>query len=126
VIVTDNGPAYKSEEFARFIKGRPFLRHVRTRYRSPQNNGVIEAFNQSAKYEHLFRRDIPDGIVLNEELENYRQIYDTIRAHERLGQITPLEIHLADPSQPRPTPGQIWAAEPVELHLFMPQTVQEP
>jgi transposase InsO family protein len=106
-IVTDNGPAYKSDDFARFIGARPWLRHVRTRYRSPQNNGVVERFNESAKYEHLFRRDIPNGIVLNDELEAYRQIYNRIRPHESLGQLTPMEIYLADPTKPWPTREQL-------------------
>jgi putative transposase len=35
-VVTDNGPAYRSVGFARFIASRPELLHVRTRHRSPQ------------------------------------------------------------------------------------------
>jgi transposase InsO family protein len=55
-IVTDNGPAYKSTDFARFIASRPELAHVRTRHHSPETNGVVERFNGSIKYEHLFGR----------------------------------------------------------------------
>jgi transposase InsO family protein len=51
VIVTDNGPAYRSVGFARCIDSRPELLHVRTRHRSPQTNGVIERFYQAIKYE---------------------------------------------------------------------------
>jgi hypothetical protein len=40
VIVTDNGPAYRSVGFARFIASRPELLHVRTRHRSPQTMRV--------------------------------------------------------------------------------------
>lgn len=44
ILVTDNGPCYKSTDFARFIASRPELRHVRTRRYAPQTNGV-ERFN---------------------------------------------------------------------------------
>jgi transposase InsO family protein len=36
VVVTDNGSAYHSAGFARFIASRPELLHVRTRHRLPQ------------------------------------------------------------------------------------------
>lgn len=101
-IVSDNGPAYKADRFARFVMSRPWLRHVRTRYRSPQSNGVIERFYESIKYEHLFRQDIPNGYQLNIEAEKYRRIYNEIRPHESLEFMTPLEIYLAPPP-PDPT-----------------------
>jgi transposase InsO family protein len=49
IVVSDNGPAYKSDAFARFIMSHPELGHVRTRYRSPQTNGVVERFNESGE-----------------------------------------------------------------------------
>jgi len=58
VVVTDNGPCYRSVAFERYIASRPELAHVRTRYRSPQTNGVIERFYQAIKYEHLYRHEI--------------------------------------------------------------------
>ena len=61
VIVTDNGPAYKSAAFARYIASRPEFMHVRTRHRSPGTNGVIERFFQAVKYEHLYREELMDG-----------------------------------------------------------------
>jgi transposase InsO family protein len=43
VLVTDNGPAYRSASFARFIAGRPELAHVRTRHRAPRPTGWSSA-----------------------------------------------------------------------------------
>ena len=37
-VVTDNGPCFKSNDFARFINGRPELIHIRTRVKSPGQN----------------------------------------------------------------------------------------
>jgi putative transposase len=100
VVVTDNGPAYRSVGFARFIASRPELTHVRTRHRSPQTNGVIERFYQAIKYEHLYRHQIPDGLALAQEVEAYLTIYNTIRPHEAIGFATPLSRYLQAPSTP--------------------------
>ena len=97
VIVSDNGPAYKSDLFARFILAHPWLAHVRTRYRSPQTNGVIERFFGSIKYEHLYRREIASGIELHDECEAYRHTYNEIRPHEALDLWPPLGTYLAEP-----------------------------
>jgi transposase InsO family protein len=100
VIVTDNGPAYRSVGFAKFIASRPELLHVRTRHRSPQTNGVIERFYQAIKYEHLYRHEVNDGLVLAREVENYLTIYNTIRPHEAIGFGLPLARYLQAPSTP--------------------------
>lgn len=99
-IVTDNGPAYKSTDFALFIAGRPELAHVRTRHHSPETNGVVERFNGSIKYEHLFRLEIPDAIALADEAEAYRQLYNEVRPHESLDFATPLSAYLAERDKP--------------------------
>ena len=41
IIVSDNGPCYKSTGFARYIDSRPELTHVRTRRRSPQTKALV-------------------------------------------------------------------------------------
>ncbi|MCU1488942.1 MAG: Transposase InsO family protein [Acidimicrobiaceae bacterium] len=97
IIVTDNGPSYKSLDFARFIASHPELTNVRTRHYSPQTNGVVERFNQSLKYEHLYRIEIPNSQDLVDEIETYRDIYNRIRPHESLGWFPPVETYLAPP-----------------------------
>jgi putative transposase len=102
-VVTDNGPAFKSVGFARFIASRPELEHVRTRRRSPHTNGVRERAFGSLKYEHLYRHDIDDVDVLAREAERYRQIFNTIRPHEALEMRRPIEAYLdAIPNFPDP------------------------
>lgn len=97
VIVSDNGPGYKADLFTRFILSRPWLAHVRTRYRSPQTNGVIERFFGSLKYEHLYRHEIPDGLSLNDSAQAYRHTYNEIRPHEHLDFGVPLGAYLTPP-----------------------------
>jgi len=109
VIVTDNGPAYKSDRFALFIAGRPELGHVRTKHRAPETNGVVERFYESLKYEHLYRLEIPTGHDLALELDAFRQLFNEIRPHEHLDFRTPLQAYLSAP----------------ESNLFEAETVQK-
>jgi transposase InsO family protein len=98
VIVSDNGPAFKSDIFARFVASRPYLAHVRTRFRSPQTNGVVERFFGTLKYDHLYRDEINDAVALVEEIETYLSLYNDVRPHEHLGFRTPREVYLAKPA----------------------------
>ncbi|MEX2612757.1 MAG: DDE-type integrase/transposase/recombinase, partial [Gaiellaceae bacterium] len=41
-LVTDNGPCFKATRFAAYIAKRPELIHIRTRRKSPHQNGVRE------------------------------------------------------------------------------------
>ena len=89
-VVTDNGPAYKSAAFARYIAARPEFTHVRTRHRSPGTNGVIERFFGALKYEHLYREEIDDGPMVAAAVERYRVLYNSVRPHEAIGFRPPL------------------------------------
>lgn len=97
ILVTDNGAAYKSVDFARFIAGRPELEHVRTRHYAPETNGVVERFNQSLKYEHLYRHEITDGQDLTEHVDTFLDVYNRIRPHEALDFETPGSVYLRPP-----------------------------
>jgi putative transposase len=95
-VVSDNGSAFKGRTFAEAFTGDdPLLRHVRTRVKSPQTNGVVERFFGTLKYEHLYRGQIPDGDALAVEINRYRQTYNTIRPHQTIGDRTPRQAYLA-------------------------------
>ncbi|WP_418001500.1 transposase [Mycobacterium sp. PDNC021] len=95
-IVTDNGPCYRGKDFGALFADHtdPLLRHVRTRIKSPQTNGVIERFFGTLKYEHLFRGYIGDGDALDMEAHHFRTIYNTIRPHQALDDRTPKQAYL--------------------------------
>lgn len=103
VVVTDNGPAFRSAAFARFIASRPELTHVRTRHRSPGTNGVRERGFGTLKYEQLYRHDIDDGIDLARHVEAQRQIFNTRRPHQALNWRFPRDVYLTTtPNLPHP------------------------
>jgi transposase InsO family protein len=96
-LVTDNGGAFKGAAFARFIASRPELLHIRTRAKSPGQNGVRERAFGSLKYEHLYRIEIEDLPTLAREAEHYRHVFNHIRPHEALAGHRPIEVY-NDPS----------------------------
>jgi transposase InsO family protein len=96
IIVTDNGACFRSAVFARFIAGRPELRHVRTRIKAPETNGVAERYIGAVKYECLYREQIADGLALQVQLEDYRDLYNRVRPHEAIGFARPLDRYLDD------------------------------
>lgn len=93
-LVTDNGPCFKSARFAAFVDAHPELIHIRTRRKSPGQNGVRERTFGSLKYEHLYRQEIDDGHQLGLEVELYRQLFNTVRPHQTLAGRRPLDVHL--------------------------------
>lgn len=92
-LVTDNGAAFKGAVFARFLATRPELLHIRTRRKSPGQNGVRERAFGSLKYEHLYRMEIETLSDLARECETWRHIFNHIRPHEALGFHRPIEVH---------------------------------
>jgi len=101
-IVTDNGGPFRSFRFEAFIAGRPELAHVRTRVKTPGQNGSRERGFGTLKYERLYIDQIDDALTLAERAEDYRNEYNQIRPHEALSWNRPLHIHLglADPTTP--------------------------
>ena len=92
--VTDNGGPFRSFRFEAFIATHPELRHVRTRVKTPGQNGSRERGFGSLKYEKLFLEEIPDVLDLVAHAEDYRVEYNTVRPHEALAWNRPLEVHL--------------------------------
>lgn len=101
-IVTDNGGPFRSLRFESFIQPHPELCHVRTRVRSPGQNGSRERGFGTLKYERLFIDEIDDAVMLAKHAEEYRIEYNTTRPHEAIAWNRPQEVHLgrADPTIP--------------------------
>jgi putative transposase len=101
-IVTDNGGPFRSFRSEAFIAAHPELRHVRTRVRTPGQNGSRERGFGSMKYEWLFREEIDHGLSLVEQINDYRADYNHVRPHEAIAWNRPADVHAgrADPTIP--------------------------
>jgi len=101
-IVTDNGGPFRSFRFEAFITAHPELAHVRTRVKTPGQNGSRERGFGTLKYERLFIDEINDALTLAKHAEEYRIEYNQIRPHEAIAWNRPKEVHLglADPTTP--------------------------
>jgi putative transposase len=96
-VVSDNGPAFRGATYATAFTGPdPLLKHVRTRVRSPQTNGVVERFFGTLKYEHLYRSLIADVQALEVEINWFRHVYNHIRPHQALADRTPADAYRND------------------------------
>jgi len=92
LLVSDQGPAMKSKTFKRYLQGSIF-RHVLARGHHPQTIGMLERFNESQKYERIYRREYTDPIDAEIDLEAYRIKYNTYRPHEALGYYVPANYY---------------------------------
>jgi transposase InsO family protein len=101
-IVTDNGGPFRSFEFQAFLSTHPELRHVRTRVKSPGQNGSRERGFGTMKYEHLFLHEIDSALDLQFHLEQWRKEYNLDRPHEAIAWNRPTDVHLhgASPNTP--------------------------
>ena len=101
-IVTDNGGPFRSFRFEKFILDHPELHHVRTRVRTPGQNGSRERGFGTLKYERLYIDEIDDAVMLAKHAQEYRLEYNSIRPHEAIAWNRPLDVHLgiADPTIP--------------------------
>ncbi|MCB0976169.1 MAG: integrase core domain-containing protein [Acidimicrobiales bacterium] len=108
-IVTDNGGPFRSFRFEAFIAAHPELVHVRTRVRTPGQNGSRERGFGTLKYEWLYLDDIADAVELAERVDAYRHDYNTTRSHQALAWNRPEEVHLglASPTTPTFLPHEI-------------------
>lgn len=80
-VVTDNGGPLRSFRFEKFIFDHPELHHVRTRVKTPGQNGSRERGFGTLKYERLYLDEIDDAVMLAERAEDYRREYNTTRPH---------------------------------------------
>lgn len=65
---------------------------------SASQTTFVERFNASTKDEHLCREEITNGQELVDEIQGYRDVFNTIRPHEALGFRRPLDAYLSEPT----------------------------
>lgn len=97
--VTDSGGPFW---FKAFIESHPELAHVRTRVKTPGQNGSrIRGFGTSI-YERLFIDENGDTVMFPRHAQKYRIDYNQTRPHKAIAWNRTQEVHLdrADPTMP--------------------------
>jgi putative transposase len=96
-LVTDNGPSFLARRFGNFIKG--WYQHVRIKYRTPQQLGLLERFHQTLKTEEVYWRIYTDPMHARGCLADFRERYNGFRPHWALrpqeggDPLVPLEVY---------------------------------
>ena len=78
-LVTDNGPSFIAKRFQEHI--RDSYSHVRIRYRTPTQLGLLERFHRTLKEEEVYWRLYDNPHHGRKCLEEFRIRYNTIRPH---------------------------------------------
>ena len=87
-VMTDNGSAYVSRDFAALCR-REGLRHLRTRPYRPQTNGKAERFIQTLLREWAYARPYSDARARARALAPWLEHYNLRRPHGSLEGLTP-------------------------------------
>jgi transposase InsO family protein len=88
-VMTDNGSAYTSRDFAAAC-ARLGVRHVRTRPRTPRTNGKAERFIQTLLREWAYHRPYPTSARRRRALTPWLRYYNQRRRHTSLNYVAPL------------------------------------
>ena len=78
-LVTDNGPSFISKRFHKHI-GDSYS-HVRIRYRTPTQLGLLERFNRTLKDEEVYWRLYDSPFHARQCLAEFQVRYNTVRPH---------------------------------------------
>lgn len=106
-LVTDNGSSFIARRFVAFT--REAYQHVRIRYRTPTQLGLLERFHRTLKQEEVYWRLYDHPPHARECLAEFRMRYNTVRPHWALvpkeggDPATPEEVYLGKvtPQLPR-------------------------
>jgi transposase InsO family protein len=78
-LVTDNGSSFMARRFSAFVRDQ--FTHVRIRYRTPQQLGLLERFHSTLKEEEVYWRLYDHPQHCRECLAEFRARYNGLRPH---------------------------------------------
>jgi putative transposase len=97
ILVTDNGSSFLARKFQQFIHGS--YSQVRTRYRTPEQLGLLERFHRTLKKEEVYWHTYDSPADAREKLAVFHQRYNEVRPHWALipmaggDPVTPAEVY---------------------------------
>ena len=78
-LVTDNGSSFIAKRFAEHLHGR--FNHVRIRYRTPTQLGLLERFHQTLKQEEVYWKLYENPAEARQSLKEFKDRYNKKRPH---------------------------------------------
>ena len=88
--LTDNGSCYIAEETRKFAKTLGF-KVCTTPVRSPESNGMAEAFVKTFKRDYVYLSDRPDAATVMAQLAGWFEDYNSFHPHSGLKMMSPRE-----------------------------------
>jgi putative transposase len=104
LLVTDNGSSFTARRFQEELQGK--YSHVRIRYRTPTQLGLLERFHGTLKKEEVHWNYYESVSDAREKLEQFRVRYNEIRPHWSLR-----ESESSDPVAPQ----QVYSGEVIPV-----------
>jgi putative transposase len=92
--LTDNGSCYTAEETVAFAKDMGFV-VCTTPVKSPQSNGMAEAFVKTFKRDYVYLNDLPDAATVMAKLPEWVEDYNEQHPHRELKMCSPREFRRA-------------------------------
>jgi putative transposase len=87
-LLSDNGPEYLAEGFRTFLD-RMGLQPCRTPIRSPESNGVVEAFFGGFKRDYVYQNRLDTFETIQQQLPGWIRDYNEVAPHGSLGMKSP-------------------------------------
>lgn len=104
--LSDNGPEYACRKLRNVLQGFGMV-ICRTPRRSPESNGLAEAFFGSFKRDYVYQKELPDLEAVARQIPEWIKDYNEAAPHSALGMKPPAEFYADWMSKISHTPAQI-------------------
>jgi len=90
--LSDNGPEYACKRLRTVLQGFGMV-VCRTPYRSPESNGLAEAFFGSFKRDYVYQGELESVEEVGRKLPRWIQDYNAVAPHSALGMKSPAQFY---------------------------------
>jgi putative transposase len=104
--LSDNGPEYACRKLRKLLQDFGMV-VCRTPRRSPESNGLVEAFFGSFKRDYVYQKELPNRSAAARQIPEWIKDYNQVAPHSALGMKAPAEFYADWMSKISHTPVQI-------------------
>ena len=97
LLLCDGGPENNNEHVEGFLEQTVIpIKKLIAQKDIKVSNSMVEAFNKTLKYRHLFQHDITDFASLNKHLAKFIPEYNNVRPHCAHKYYTPSQVYFGE------------------------------